>query len=375
MLNIKRLKKFIIEKYPIHSYKIQLHEFKRALMNYFHLKELEIEDDDLIEFLRLQGYMNIDIEQPNQAIEEKGIVDFDYEDDEDDDDELSLDSFFENDFDADQLLMKGGTYKDNRTLFEKYQDDQLEDPQFVEKIAQINQRLVKSIAAKYLGVGRGFTYDDLINEGNIGLMKAISKFDVSLGYEFSTYATNWIRQSITRAIADKSNIVRIPVHAIEAVNKMNRVEQELEMKKFDFTIQDACKALDITEEKYFYLKEIEYKFIHDTSLNSYIKAEGSSEELIDFIASVDADYMNDDITVEHIVESKAVAQVVEGVLESLTDREKEIIQYRFGFKDGEVRTLEYVSKRFNVTRERIRQIEAKTLLRLRNNSDIKELVN
>lgn len=375
MVNSKLLKKFIIEKYPTHSHEIQLHEFKNEIMNYFHLKGFEIEDDDLIEFLRLQGYMNIEIEQPNQAIEEKEAVEFDFEDDEDDDDELSLDSFFENDFDADQLLMKGSTYKDNRALFEKYQDDQLEDPQFVEKIVQINQKLVQSIAAKYVGVARSFTNDDLINEGNIGLMKAISKFDVSLGYEFSTYATNWIRQSITRAIADKSNIVRIPVHAIEIVNKMNRVEQELEMQNPNFTIEDICNVLDIPQEKYLWLKEIEYKFTHDASLNSFVKAEGSTEEVIDFIASIDADYMNEVTSIEDIVVSKAVATVVEDVLGELTDREKEIIQYRFGFKDGEVHTLEYVGKIFNVTRERIRQIEAKTLRRLRNNPDIKELVN
>lgn len=374
MVNSKLLKKFIINKYPTHSHKIQLDELKKAIINYFHLKDLGIEDQDLVEFLKLQGYMNIEIEQPNTSTKDTDVEGFDLEDD-DDDDELSLDSFFENDFDSVQLLLKGSTYKDNRALFEKYNDEQIDDPQFIEKIVQINQRLIHSIAAKYVGVARGFTFDDLINEGNIGLMKAISKFDVSLGYEFSTYATNWIRQSITRAIADKSNIVRIPVHAIEAVNKMNRVEQELGMKKPDFTIQDACDALEITEEKYFRLKEIEYKFIHDTSLNAHVKVEGSTEELIDFIASIDADYMNENNSIEDMVLNNAVSTIVENVLDELTDREKEIIEYRFGFKDGEVHTLEYVGKIFNVTRERIRQIEAKTLRRLRKNPKIKELVN
>lgn len=374
MVNSKLLKKFIINKYPTHSHKIQLDELKKAIINYFHLKDLGIEDQDLVEFLKLQGYMNIEIEQPNTSTKDTDVEGFDLEDD-DDDDELSLDSFFENDFDSVQLLLKGSTYKDNRALFEKYNDEQIDDPQFIEKIVQINQRLIHSIAAKYVGVARGFTFDDLINEGNIGLMKAISKFDVSLGYEFSTYATNWIRQSITRAIADKSNIVRIPVHAIEAVNKMNRVEQELGMKKPDFTIQDACDALEITEEKYFRLKEIEYKFIHDTSLNAHVKVEGSTEELIDFIASIDADYMNENNSIEDMVLNNAVSTIVENVLDELTDREKEIIEYRFGFKDGEVHTLEYVGKIFNVTRERIRQIEAKTLRRLRKNPKIKEWVN
>lgn len=374
MVNSKLLKKFIIKKYPTHSHKIQLDELKKAIINYFHLNDLEIEDQDLVEFLKLQGYMNVEIEQPNTSTKGTDVEGFDFEDG-DDDDELSLDSFFENDFDSVQLLMKGSTYKDNRALFEKHNDEQIDDPELIEKIVQINQRLVHSIAAKYVGVARGFTFDDLINEGNIGLMKAISKFDVSLGYEFSTYATNWIRQSITRAIADKSNIVRIPVHVIEAVNKMNRVEQELEMKKPDFTIQDACEALEITEEKYFHLKEIEYKFIHDTSLNAHVKAESSTEELIDFIASIDADYMNEINSIEDIVLNNAVSTVVEDVLDGLTDREKEIIEYRFGFKDGEVYTLEYVGKIFNVTRERIRQIEAKTLRRLRKNPRIKELIN
>lgn len=171
------------------------------------------------------------------------------------------------------------------------------------------------------------------------------------------------------------NACSIPVHAIEAVNKMNRVEQELGMKKPDFTIQDAYDALEITEEKYFHLKEIEYKFIHDTSLNAHVKAEGSTEELIDFIASIDADYMNEINSIEDIALNNAVSNIVENVLDELTDREKEIIEYRFEFKDGEVHTLEYVGKIFNVTRERIRQIEAKTLRRLRKNPKIKELVN
>lgn len=371
MVNIKRLKKFIITKYPTHSHSILLSEFKKELKLYFHLKELEIDDEDLIGFLRLQGYMNIQVEQTSDNIVDEQTTD--YEED-DDDDELNLDSFFTNDFDFDKLVKEGSTYRDNRALFEKYQGKELDDPEFVGKIVENNQRLVKSIAAKYLGVSRGFTYDDLINEGNIGLMKAISKFDVSLGYEFSTYATNWIRQAITRAIADKSNLVRIPVHAIEQVNKMNRIEQELEMKTPDYTIEDVYNALEISKEKYLKLKEIEYKFIHDTSLNSYVKAEGGTEEVIDFIASVDADYMMEGNLIEETVESRAIAAIVEEVLEGLTDREKEIIKYRFGFMDGEVHTLEYVGKIFNVTRERIRQIEAKTLRRLRKNPNIRELV-
>lgn len=372
MVNIMQLKKFIIYKYPTHFHKIQLDDLKKAIMTYFHLNDLEIKDQDLVEFLKLQGYMNIEIEQPNITTEYKEVKEFDFEDP---DDEISLDSFFENEYDSVQLLMKGSTYKDNRALFEKYNDEQIDDPEFIEKIVQINKRLVYSIAAKYVGFARSFTLEDLINEGNIGLMKAISKFDVSLGYEFSTYATNWIRQSITRAIADKSNLVRIPVHVIESINKMNRVEQELEVKNPSFTIQDTCETLGITEDKYLYLKEVEYKFIHDRSLNSQVKAEGSSEELIDFIASIDADYQNETNSIEDIVVKHAISTVVENVLDGLTDREKEIIQYRFGFVDGEVQTLESVGKIFNVTRERIRQIEAETLKRLRKNPKIKELVN
>lgn len=369
MVNVKSLKKFILEKYPIHSQKIDLQQFKRELKQYFHLKELEIEDDDLLDFLGFMGYMNVELHQAALITDNEELSEVD-----EDDNELSLDSFFENEYDSKELLMKSGSYKDNRALFEEYRETN-NDPLLTEKIIKVNQNLVKKIAAKYVGIARGFTYEDLINEGNLGLIKAISKYDVSLDYEFSTYATHWIRQSITRAIADKSNIVRIPVHTIEKINKVNKIERELEITKPNHTIDEVCMMAEITKERYLYLKEVEYKFIHDSSLNSFVKAEGSDEELIDFIPTIDADYMAEKFSIEEIVVSNAMKEVIEDVLNELKDREKEILQYRFGFIDGKEYTLEAVGKKFNVTRERIRQIEAKTLKRLRYNIGILELID
>lgn len=368
MVSSKVLKKFILEKYPIHSQILYLEEFKKELKKYFHLKILEIEDEELADFLKLMGYMNIEFQQATPVMEIEELPEYE---DEDADDELSLDSFFENDFDSKELLLKSVTYRDNQTLFEQYEEKS--DLLLRDKLIKINQSLVKKIAAKYVGIARGFTYEDLINEGNLGLIKAISKYDVSLGYEFSTYATHWIRQAITRAIADKSNLVRIPVHAIEAIKKVNKIENELDTKNPNYTIDDVCLMAEITKEKYLNLKEVEYKFIHESSLNSFVKAEGSSEELIDFIPSIDADYMAEKNSIEDEIVNIAVKEVIEDVLNSLTDRDREILQYRFGFIDGQSYTLEAVGKRFNVTRERIRQIEAKALRRLRHNSNILEL--
>lgn len=346
--------------YPTHTHPIYLETFKKQLIRHFHLNTLEAKDEDLAEFLKLMGYMNIEYEK-STAIENKKL-------EEDDEDELSLDSFLENEFDIEESLAKSVDYRDNQILFERYKDGK--DPALRENLIKINQPLVKKIAAKYVGVAKGFTHDDLINEGNIGLIKAISKYKVSLGYEFSTYATYWIRQAITRAIADKANLVRIPVHAIENINKINRIENELELAKPKYTIEDVCEIANMDKEKYLKLKEVEYKFIHESSLNSFVKAEGSSEELIDFIPAIDSDYLVEENLIEEMVINRDIKEVIEEAIKKFTDRDKQILQYRYGLIDGETRTLEEVGKIFNVTRERIRQIEAKLLQRLRNNSSI-----
>ena len=367
IVSSKVLKKFILEKYPIHSQIIQLEEFKKQLKQYFHLTTLEVEDEDMVDFLKLMGYMNVELQQHPPIIKAKEISTFEEYDNEGED--LSLDSFFEND-----LLLKSASYKDNKALFERYEEDK-SDPVLREKLIKVNQALVRKIASKYIGVAKGFTFDDLINEGNIGLIKAISKFDVYRGNEFSTYAIFWIRQSITRAIADKSNLVRIPVRVIETINKINKIENELEINNPNYTNEDVCKLAEIPKEKYLAFKEVEYKFIHESSLNSFVKAEGSSEELIEFIPAIDSDYMTETTTIEDLVVNNAVKEVIEEVLNELTDREKEILQYRFGFIDGKTYTLEEIGKRFNVTRERIRQIEAKILNRLRYNIGILEILD
>jgi RNA polymerase primary sigma factor len=323
------------------------------------LEDIDLDSEDIEEIYDIFSEMDIDV------IEEDNDND---DSDDDDDDESELDLSIPQGVGIDdpvRMYLKEIGKVDLLSAEEEVElAKRMEqgDMEAKRRLVEANLRLVVSIAKKY--VGRGMLFLDLIQEGNMGLMKAVEKFDYTKGYKFSTYATWWIRQAITRSIADQARTIRIPVHMVETINKLIRVSRQLLQEKGrEPTPEEIGEEMDMSADK---VREIKKIAQEPVSLETPIGEEEDSH-LGDFIEDEDAP------APASAASYMLLRDQLDNVLDTLTDREKRVLELRFGIEDGRPRTLEEVGKEFGVTRERIRQIEAKALRKLRHPSRSKKL--